>query len=84
MASMDGLKESKQALGAEAIAELYHFLELVCRVDMQKREGNRTRIERLLCQADHHGGILADRIQHHRALEFGGHFSYDVNAFGFQ
>ena len=32
----------------------------------------------------HHGGILANGIQHHRVIKLGGHFADDMNGFGFK
>jgi hypothetical protein len=32
----------------------------------------------------HDGGIFTDGIQHDRVFELGGHFTDDVNGFGFQ
>ncbi len=46
--------------------------------------GNRGRVESLLGQPQQHGGVLADGVQHHRALELGRHFPQDVDAFGFE
>ncbi len=71
-------------LRAEAVAELHHFAEFVGGIDVQQRERDRARMERLLRQAHHHRGILADGVEHHRPLEFGGHFAQDMDAFGFQ
>jgi hypothetical protein len=51
---------------------------------VQERERWLGRVERLHRQPHHHGGILADRIQHDRVVEFGGNHPEDVNAFGFQ
>ena len=65
-------------------AELVHFLELPAGIHMQHRERQLAGIERLACQMQHHGGILADRIQHHRVLKLGSHFTNDVDALGFQ
>ncbi len=66
------------------VAELDHFLELVGGVDVQQGKRNRAGVEGLLRQAHHHRRVLADGIEHHRPLEFGGHFTDDVNALGFQ
>ncbi len=38
----------------------------------------------LLRQPHHYGGVLADGIKHHRALELRGYFPQDVNALRFQ
>jgi hypothetical protein len=41
-------------------------------------------MERLLRQAQHYGGVLTDRVKHHRSLELGGNFANDVDALGFE
>ena len=63
------------------VAEVDHLLELVGRVDVEQREGNRPRVERLLREPQQHRGVLADRVEHHRPLELGDHFPEDVHAF---
>ena len=35
-------------------------------------------------QVQHHRGILADRIEHHRIAALGGDFADDVDALGFE
>ena len=67
-----------------AITELNHFMELVSGVDVQQRERNRAGIEGFLGEAQHHCGVFADGIEHHRALEFAGDFAEDVYALRFQ
>ncbi len=70
--------------GGHALAQRIHVAELPGGVHVQQREGRRRRVEGLLRQAQHHGRILADRIQHHRAFALGHHLAQDVDAFGFQ
>ena len=41
-------------------------------------------MEGLPRQMQHHRGILADRIEHHRVAALGGDFADDVDAFGFE
>ena len=41
-------------------------------------------MEGLPRQVQHDGGILADRIEHHRMATLGGDFADDVHAFGFE
>ena len=41
-------------------------------------------IERLRRQVQHHGAVLADRIEHHRLVGLGHHFAHDVDALGLQ
>ena len=67
-----------------AVAELDHLPELVRRVDVQERERNRPRIERLLRQAQQHRRVLADRVQHDRPLELGDDLAHDGDAFRFE
>ncbi len=69
---------------AESVAELDHLLELVSGVDVQQGKRDRAGVKGLLRQTHHHRRILADGIEHHRPLEFGSHFTQDVNALGFQ
>ena len=67
-------------LGRVAIAKLDHFAELVCGVDVEQRERNGPRIKRFLGQTEEHRRILADRVEHDRALELGGDLANDVDA----
>jgi hypothetical protein len=67
-----------------AIAELDHLFELVGRVDVQQRKRNRSWKKRLLRQAQQDRRVLADRVQHHRALELGDDLAHDVDTFGFE
>ena len=41
-------------------------------------------IEGLLRQAQHHGRVFADGVEHHRPLELGGDFAQNVDALGFK
>jgi hypothetical protein len=51
---------------------------------VQQRERDRRRVERLLREAQHYGGVFADRVEHHRPLELGRHLANDVDALGFE
>jgi hypothetical protein len=51
---------------------------------VQQRERYAAGIERLLRETQQNGGVLADRIQHHRPLEFGDDLADDMNAFGLE
>ena len=51
---------------------------------MEQRERNRSGVEGLLRQTQQDRRVLADRIEHHRALEFGDHFAKDVDALGLE
>ena len=66
-------------LATELIAEFDHRPELPGCIDVQKREGEPSGVERLLCQPQHHGRILADRVKHHGSLELRGNLADDVN-----
>ena len=61
-----------------------HLLELVAGVDVQQRERDRARIERLLRQPEQDRRVLADRVEHHRPLELGDDLAQDVDALGFE
>jgi hypothetical protein len=66
------------------VAEGDHLGKLVAGVDVQQREGNLARVEGLLREAQHDGGILADGVEHHRAGELGDGLAQDEDAFGFE
>ena len=67
--------------GGIGVAELDHFFELVTGVDVEEGEGNGSGVEGFLGQAEHHGRVFADGIEHHRALKLAGDFAEDVDAF---
>ena len=71
-------------LRTEPVPELDHLAKLVCGIDVQQRERNSARVERLLGQPHHDRRILADGVQHYRALKLGHDLAQDVNAFGFE
>jgi len=71
-------------LARMAVAKLDHLPELVSGVDVQERKRRLLRMEGLLREAQHDRGVLADRIQHDRALELGHDLAEDVNALRFQ
>jgi hypothetical protein len=66
------------------VAQVVHCLELPGRIDMEERKGRGRGVEGLLRQVQHHGGILADRIEHHRLFSLGDDLAHDVDAFGLQ
>jgi hypothetical protein len=51
---------------------------------MQERKRRFGRIKGLHRQMQHHGGILADRIQHHRLGECCGNLAENMDRFGFK
>src|SRR5438105_5259562 len=74
--------------GADALGHLVperdHFLELVRGVDVQERKRDRSGVERFLREAQHARRVLADGIEHHRALELGHDLAEDLDAFGLE
>ena len=73
-----------QLLGDIGVAHAIHFLKLPGRIDVHQREGGLGRVKSLLGKANHHGRILADRVEHHRVFKLGGHLTDDVDALGFE
>ncbi|MNT10810.1 hypothetical protein D3C72_1456610 [compost metagenome] len=71
-------------LGDHLVAELVHLLELPPGVDVHDRERQLAGEERLARQVQHHGGVFTDGVEHHRVVEFGGHFTNDVDALRLQ
>ena len=61
------------------VAERDHLAEFPGRIDVQQRKRQRRGIERLDRQMQHHAGILADRIEHHRLSEFGDDLAHDLD-----
>jgi len=51
---------------------------------MQQRKRNLGGIKRLLCKAEHYGGILANGIQHDRAGKFRHGLAEDMDALRLQ
>ncbi|RMV96151.1 hypothetical protein ALP01_05381 [Pseudomonas caricapapayae] len=66
------------------VTEAIHFLEFPAGIDVHDREWQFTGEECLARQVQHHGRILADRVQHHRVIELGGDLADDVDAFRLQ
>ena len=71
-------------LGDHLFAETVHFLEFPASVDVHDRKWQAAGEKRLTCQMQHHGGVFADGIEHHRIIELGGHLTNDVDAFRLQ
>src|SRR5215207_6459181 len=63
------------------VAKLDHLSEFPTRVDMEQRKRQLGGIEGLQCEMQHHGRVLADGIEHHRAVTLGHHLAHDVNTF---
>jgi hypothetical protein len=72
------------ALGRDLVAKLVHFAEFPGRIDVQQRERQPRRPERLACQMQKHGRILAHRIEKNRLAELRGGFAQDVDRLRFQ
>ena len=71
-------------LGDAPVAELDDLSKVVAGVDMQHRERNARRPERLLGEAQHHDRVLAAGEHERRALELGSHLAEDVDRLGLQ
>ena len=72
--------EPRADLGGVLIAELDHLAELVRGVHVEEREGDGARVKGLLREPQEHGRILPNRIEHDGTLEFGHHFTQDMDA----
>ena len=66
------------------VAERDHVPKLPGRIDVEQRERRRGRKERLHRQVQHHGAVLANRIQHDGPLAFRDDLAHDVDAFGLE
>src|SRR5260370_37004232 len=51
---------------------------------MEQRKRNPSGIEGVLGQPQHHGGIFADGIEHHRPRKFRGRFPENIDTLGFE
>ncbi len=67
-----------------ALAHLVHRLELPGGVHVQQGKRRLGGKERLGRQVQHHGAVLAHRIEHHRPLTLGHDLAHDVDALGLQ
>ena len=77
-------QEPDLGLACHTVAELDHLPELPARVHVQQRERDGPGMKGFLGEAQHHRGILADRVQHPRVLELRCDFPDDVDALGFE
>ena len=68
----------------DPLPERVHLPELPGRVDVQQRERKPARVERLPRQMKQDGAVLADRVEHHRALGLRDRVPQDVDRLGFQ
>ena len=66
------------------VAEGDHLAELPGRVDMQQGKRRLGGVEGLAREMQHHRGVLADRVEHHRMAELGHHLAHDVDALGLE
>ena len=71
-------------VATELVAEGDHLRKLKAGVDVQQREGDGRRVKRLARQVHHHGGVLANGVEHDRTLELRGNFAENEDAFGLQ
>ena len=51
---------------------------------MHQGERDLSGIKGFLGQTYHHGGVLADGVEHHGIFKFGSHLANDVDGFGFE
>ncbi len=65
----------------DLIAVADHVAEFPFGVDVQQREGRLRRIEGLEREVQHHPGVLADRVEHHRVAELGRDLADDADGF---
>jgi hypothetical protein len=73
--------EMNSEFGRVTVAKLYHFLELIARIDVQKRKRDLAGKKSLLGQPEQDGRIFTNGIQQDGALALGDYFAQDVNAF---
>ncbi len=71
-------------LGHAPVAELDHLGEVVPRVDVHQRKGERSRTKRLLREPQQDDRVLAAAEQQHRPLEFGGDLAHHVDRLGLE
>jgi|694.fasta_scaffold08788_12 hypothetical protein len=81
---VDPLQELEVPVLRQLVAELDHLPELVGRVDMQQREGNPSRREGLLREAQHRHRVLADAEEHDGLVKLGDDLADDMDALRFQ
>ena len=67
-----------------AIAKDDHLAELPSRINVKQRKRRFTRMEGLERKAQHHGRVLAYRIEHDGALAGGDDLAHDMDALGFE
>ena len=66
------------------VTELDHLFKLPLRIDVHQGERHLAGIERLFGKADHHRGVFAYTIKHHRVLKFRSHLTDDMNGLCFE
>jgi len=66
------------------VAELDHFAKLPRGVHVQQRKRKTRRMKGLQRQMQHHAGIFADRVEHHRISELGSHLPKYLDRFRLQ
>ncbi|CUW43190.1 hypothetical protein B3286c1_0490 [Brucella vulpis] len=81
---VDMHQKFKPLLTRLCIAEFNHLTKFPCRIHMEKGKRQRGGIERLHRQMQHDGGILADRIEHHRIGECRRHLTENMDGFCFK
>src|SRR5579872_4952576 len=66
------------------IAERDHLFKFVGSIHVQQWKWDGAGVECLLRQANHYRRILTDGVEHYRPLKFGGNFTNNLDALGFQ
>jgi hypothetical protein len=74
----------KAQVGDMAVSKLNHLAEFPSRVDVKKWEGRISGIKGFEGKMQHDSGIFADRVEHHRIVEFGDYLADNMNALGFE
>ena len=70
--------------GGTLVTEGNHFAKLPAGVHMQQRDRWTRRVKRFQQQVQQHRAVFSHGIQQHRVLKLGGHFTQDMQAFGFK
>ena len=76
--------EALAQFGHAFVAEANDFCKIMTGVHVHQRERKFTGSESFFCDAQQDHRVLAAREQQGRVAAFGGHFTHDVDGFGFQ
>ncbi|MNC22355.1 hypothetical protein D3C75_703540 [compost metagenome] len=67
-----------------AVTEIVHLAEFPAGINMQQWERKRAWVEGFTGQMQHHRGVFANGIHHHRISKFGCDLTDDMDAFRLQ